>query len=131
MLVCRAVAVAATLYGARTLAARAVNAVADMPDTDAQWRIFCGRVASLFYEVERDISAAQGRVATYIPILADVPPSSFALSVCTVQGQVFRYGTRLRQHVHHSALLNAGRCSSRVWTHGLPACRFMCAAWAM
>ena len=56
-----------------------------VPDFQA----FCKNVQALYEEI---LENRQGKVATYIPQLAEVNPDYFAISICTVSGQRFSIG---------------------------------------
>ena len=51
---------------------------------------FCADVVNIFEEVR--VQVTHGHNASYIPILAAVDPSKFAISICTVSGQMWSYG---------------------------------------
>ena len=55
-----------------------------------KYAIFCHRVEKIFKCVMREVHG--GHNASYIPILASVDPSKFAISICTVSGQQWSYG---------------------------------------
>ncbi|MCB0521092.1 MAG: glutaminase A [Saprospiraceae bacterium] len=50
---------------------------------------FCQEVTALYHEVKNN---RNGKVASYIPQLAEVNPDMFAISICTISGQRFSIG---------------------------------------
>lgn len=50
---------------------------------------FCQEITNLYHEVKKNHS---GKVASYIPQLAEVDPELFAISICTISGQRYSIG---------------------------------------
>eukprot|EP00019_Armaparvus_languidus_P005129 CAMPEP_0168596482 /NCGR_PEP_ID=MMETSP0420-20121227/10044_1 /TAXON_ID=498008 /ORGANISM="Pessonella sp." /LENGTH=591 /DNA_ID=CAMNT_0008633049 /DNA_START=69 /DNA_END=1844 /DNA_ORIENTATION=+ len=56
------------------------------------WLSWVEQIKDVFFAVERDVPETEGVNAQYIPELADVDPSLFAVTLCTVDGQVLSLG---------------------------------------
>jgi glutaminase len=69
----------------QTLLWRALRGDLVIPD----FRRFCTQLTEIFAEVR---SVKGGEIATYIPQLARVAPESYAVAVCTIDGQQFSLG---------------------------------------
>jgi len=53
---------------------------------------FRNRVGEIFEEVKANVPHTVGKNANYIPALEEVDPNLFALSICTVDGQICSFG---------------------------------------
>lgn len=54
-----------------------------------QWQQFCNEIGDIFEQCRYNTA---GKLADYIPQLAEVDPNLYALSICTVDGQRFNIG---------------------------------------
>lgn len=55
-----------------------------------RWKRFTSEIKGIFRSIRRHVKG--GSNAQYIPVLAEADPSKFAVSVCTVDGQMYSVG---------------------------------------
>jgi len=55
-----------------------------------RWKRFTSEIKGIFRKIRKSVKG--GTNAQYIPVLAEADPSKFAVSVCTVDGQMYSVG---------------------------------------